>query len=203
MEILVIRHGQSEADIIKCIEGRADFALTQTGEQQAGLMAEWIAKNYPVDFILSSTLKRAKRTAEILKEVTGAPIEFWDDLMEFNNGLVAGLTIAEADEKYPLPDRIPPHVRYYEKETAIEFRMRAEAVMSRIICEYGEYARVVVVSHGGMINMMFRSFMELPVNTDISIGLSDTAVSLWRIKDGKRQLGFINKTEHLSQLRGE
>lgn len=201
MEILVIRHGQSEADVLKCIEGRADFALTQLGEQQAGLMADWVAKNYPVDLILSSTLKRATRTANILKEVTGAPIEYWDELMEFNNGLVAGLTVAEADEKYPLPETIHPHERDHEKETAIEFRMRAENVMSKIICEYSKYERVAVISHGGMINMMFRSFMELSVGTDISIGFSDTGINLWRIKDGKRQLAFINKTDHLEIMK--
>ena len=38
MELLVIRHDQSEADILKRIEGRADFPLTLLGKQQALLM---------------------------------------------------------------------------------------------------------------------------------------------------------------------
>jgi len=42
MDLLVIRHGQSEADIIKVIEGRADFSLTELGLSQAELMAEWV-----------------------------------------------------------------------------------------------------------------------------------------------------------------
>lgn len=40
MELLVIRHGQSEADILKCHEGRADFPLTDLGVRQGKLMAE-------------------------------------------------------------------------------------------------------------------------------------------------------------------
>ena len=41
MNLLVIRHGQSEADILKVIEGRADFPLTELGHKQAEAMAEW------------------------------------------------------------------------------------------------------------------------------------------------------------------
>ena len=44
MDLLIIRHGQSEADILNVIEGRADFNLTELGQQQAALMAEWVGK---------------------------------------------------------------------------------------------------------------------------------------------------------------
>jgi 2,3-bisphosphoglycerate-dependent phosphoglycerate mutase len=40
MDLLVTRHGQSEADILKVIEGGADFDLTELGRQQAETMAE-------------------------------------------------------------------------------------------------------------------------------------------------------------------
>ena len=39
MDLLVIRHGQSEADILQVIEGRADFSLTELGMRQAALMS--------------------------------------------------------------------------------------------------------------------------------------------------------------------
>ena len=46
MIILVIRHGESEADILDVHEGRADFELTQKGHQQAAAMAKYVAGNY-------------------------------------------------------------------------------------------------------------------------------------------------------------
>ena len=42
MKILLIRHGESEADILNVHEGRADFELTERGYQQAQKMAEYV-----------------------------------------------------------------------------------------------------------------------------------------------------------------
>ena len=82
MDLLVIRHGQSEADILNVIEGRADFSLTELGNRQAKHMADWVANYMVIDKIISSSLKRAKQTAEILAAATNAPLEFDDYLME-------------------------------------------------------------------------------------------------------------------------
>jgi len=91
MDLLIIRHGQSEADILKVYEGRVDFPLTEVGYKQAMLMAEWVAGYMTIGKIFSSTLIRAKQTAEKLSAATGIAIEFCDDLMEWQNGLIAGL----------------------------------------------------------------------------------------------------------------
>ncbi|MGI5854323.1 MAG: phosphoglycerate mutase family protein, partial [Bacillota bacterium] len=54
MVLLVIRHGQSEADILNVIEGRADFPLTDLGHAQAEKMAQWIREHYQVNYIVCS-----------------------------------------------------------------------------------------------------------------------------------------------------
>ena len=59
MILLVIRHGESEADILDVHEGRADFELTQKGHRQAAAMAKYVAGNFQLIRIYSSTLKRA------------------------------------------------------------------------------------------------------------------------------------------------
>lgn len=63
MNILVIRHGQSEADILQVHEGRVDYPLTEKGHEQAQIMADFIKSNFKVNKIYSSTLTRAKQTA--------------------------------------------------------------------------------------------------------------------------------------------
>jgi 2,3-bisphosphoglycerate-dependent phosphoglycerate mutase len=201
MELLVIRHGQSEADILRRHEGRADYELTDLGIRQAELLAEWVSNNYRPDYIISSTLKRAAKTAEILSKKVGVSVEYNGDLMEFNNGLLAGLTFEEASLKYPSPEvGKKPHESYYEQESMIEFRARAEAVFSKIIHSYPQDKRIAIVSHGGMINMLFRSFMSLPMNTEYGIHNGDTAVHLWVINGGKRYISFMNSKEHLRSL---
>lgn len=88
MELLIIRHGQSEADLLKCHEGRGDFPLTEIGKKQATLLAEWLVDNYPPDYIVSSPLQRAKQTAAIIGERFGVNIRLLDELMELVYWLV-------------------------------------------------------------------------------------------------------------------
>ena len=54
MTLLVIRHGESEADILNVHEGRADFDLTERGLKQVRAMAEYVSKNYSVSKIYCS-----------------------------------------------------------------------------------------------------------------------------------------------------
>ena len=134
MDLFVIRHGQSEADILKVIEGRANFNLTELGNKQAETMANWVKENYLINKIYSSPLNRAKQTAEYISKIFGIGIIFDDDLMEWKNGLIAGLTLEEANKKYPEPIKYL-HTRVYEQESYIDFRMRSETILSKIINE--------------------------------------------------------------------
>ena len=99
MKLLIIRHGESEADILDVHEGRADFNLTEKGHTQAQAMAEYLKEHYSLHKIYASPLKRAFQTATHLSEAVGIPIITEERLMEFNEGLIAGLSWAEADEK--------------------------------------------------------------------------------------------------------
>jgi len=45
MRVLIIRHGESEADLLDVHEGRADFELTNLGREQAERMAVWVKDN--------------------------------------------------------------------------------------------------------------------------------------------------------------
>jgi 2,3-bisphosphoglycerate-dependent phosphoglycerate mutase len=200
MDLLIIRHGQSEADILKVIEGRADFGLTDLGHKQAKAMAKWIKEHYSMHKIFSSPLKRAKQTSEYISTIIGVRIQFDDDLMEWKNGLIAGLTQKEADEKYPVPNIKYPHTRIYEQESQIDFRLRAETVLSKIINENSDDETIAIISHGGMINMLFKCFMESPVNSKISIANGDTGIHHWKIKKDKREIILCNSQEHLKNI---
>ncbi|MGE5605849.1 MAG: histidine phosphatase family protein [Bacteroidota bacterium] len=197
MELLIIRHGQSEADLLQCHEGRADFPLTDLGKKQAALLAEWLVENFPPDYIVSSPLQRAKQTAEIVGERAGLKVQYFEELMEFNNGLLAGLPYDEAERKYPLKVGKKPHERLYGQESTIDFRARAESIFSKITFEFPADKRIAIVSHGGMINMLFRAFLNLSVISDVSIINGDTAVHLWEVDGEKREVIFMGKDEHL------
>lgn len=96
VQILLIRHGESEADILQVHEGRADFELTEKGRRQVQRLVQKVKADFPPDFIWASTLKRARETGETLAEGIGCSIQLEEELMEFNNGVQAGLSFEEA-----------------------------------------------------------------------------------------------------------
>jgi len=200
MRIILIRHGESEADLLDVHEGRADFSLTDRGHKQAEAMANHVAENYNISKIYSSTLTRAKQTAQHLSEKTGIPIIFDEDLMEFNNGLLAGLPRAVVREKYPeIPD-LPIDKAVYGQESQLEFRQRAEKALSRVINETQSDETVAIVSHGGMINQLYRSFFNMPVDCMYFFNTADTGIHIWNLSDTEKRVVRANFDEHTNGI---
>lgn len=175
MRLLLIRHGESEADLLDVHEGRADFSLTERGRRQAQAMALYVMEHYDLNAVWCSTLKRAHQTAEALASVTGLPLHADEKLMEFNNGLIAGLERSVVAEKYP-EVHVPLHAAVYEQESMLDFRWRAEFMLSKIQSEAGEHDTVAIVTHGGMINQLLRAVLKLPVDCDFFFSTADTGI---------------------------
>ncbi len=196
-EFLIIRHGQSQADLEDRYEGRADFPLTDLGCAQARQMARWVAEHYPPDVIYASPLIRAAETAQILAAQMHLSVQFEEDLMEWNNGVLAGLLRAEADQKYP-PPATPrkPHECVEGGETDIAFRARAEMVWSRLLHQTPENHRVAIVAHGGIINQLFLCFLQMPMQPDLWLGTGDTGIHLWRVRGNTRWVLLGNSMVH-------
>lgn len=186
MRLLIIRHGESEADILHVHEGRADFALTERGHRQAEAMSAYVSENYSIARIYHSTLRRAAQTARHLAERTGAPLVPDEGLMEWNNGLLAGLARDVADERYPRV-KVPPHLSVYEQESALDFRHRAEVTLSKLLHENGAGDTLAVVTHGGMINQLYRAFLRLPMEADCAFYTGDAGLHEW-IADGDSRI---------------
>jgi 2,3-bisphosphoglycerate-dependent phosphoglycerate mutase len=193
MEILLIRHGESEADILEVHEGRADFSLTVHGRKQVVSMKERVKKEFPPDYIWCSPLKRAKETGDALAREVGCPIQFDEDLMEYNNGIQAGVPFKE-DHTIKMP--VYFHERIEKGESALEFRMRIEGALSRILAE-SKFKRIAIVAHGGVITNLLRSFLKLPVDHGHWFMTGDTGIHLLEVREDSRVIHFMNDTAHL------
>ncbi|MGV3489170.1 MAG: histidine phosphatase family protein [Tuberibacillus sp.] len=200
MELLLIRHGQSEADVLNVHEGRADFPLTPLGRRQARAMADRVKKDFPPDEIWSSPLKRASEAGVILQNSIGCPLYFDDDLMEWNNGILAGMS-REEGKKHPIPKTL--HDRIENGESTIEFRMRNERSFSRILGT-AKGSRIAIVAHGGVINNLLRAFYQMPlrqVNKDFWFRTADTGIHYLEMKGEERWTHFLNNTAHLEAVK--
>lgn len=197
-EFLLIRHGQSQADLEDRYEGRADFPLTALGREQAQKVACWVAEHYPPALIYASPLIRAAETAQIIAAQVNVPVHLEPDLMEWNNGVLAGLKRDEADQKYP-PPAVPrqPHECVEGGETDIAFRARAEMIWSRLLHQTPDEARVAIVAHGGIINQLFLCFLQMPMQPDLWLATGDTGVHLWKVRGRTRWVILANAQVHL------
>lgn len=195
-EYIVMRHGQSEADLQHVFEGWLDTPLTKQGLHDAQLAAEWIFANHPPHRIICSPLVRAKRTAEEVARRIGIEIEVNQKLKERNNGELADLTKDEAAQRGFLRHYLP-HETAPGGETLIAFRARAESFWSKLMSQSESGQRILIVSHGQMIGMLFRCFLRLPMDDSVQLKTSDTGLHCWRVKGNRRTIVFSNSRIHL------
>ncbi|MFC9689595.1 histidine phosphatase family protein [Kribbella sp. NPDC056951] len=100
MPTYLARHGQTEWNLAGRRQGRLDSPLTALGVQQAQRNAESL-RGEPIHTIYSSPLGRAQRTARIIGDALGLPVQVLPDLAELDHGDWSGLTSAEIDARWP------------------------------------------------------------------------------------------------------
>lgn len=156
--LLVVRHGESEWNVLGKWQGRADTQLTDAGRAQAAEAAEQLLSlNVGITRVVASSLSRARETAEIIARRLGLDTPQLDErLVETDVGPWEGLREHEIETQYPnfLRDRrTPPNFE------------PAEVVFARVTAALGEQlqldGRVLVVSHSGVIRTV-RRLMQMP-----------------------------------------
>lgn len=98
--LYLIRHGQTEWNLEGRLQGGKDSPLTAQGTRQAEAVAASLGKASP-DLILASPLGRARKTAGIIAEALGIPVEEDARLGELRFGSAEGLTLKEIDQRWP------------------------------------------------------------------------------------------------------
>ena len=84
--ILMVRHGQSTANLNGLFAGQFDAELTELGHLQARRTAEFVVKTYQVDAVYASPLRRAYCTGEHIAALAGLPITAEPGLKEIFAG---------------------------------------------------------------------------------------------------------------------
>ena len=156
-KILLIRHGQSIANKEQFFGGQTDVDLTELGVQQAQTVAEFVVKNYHVDAVYCSNLRRALRTAEIVAKPLCCKVQRDGRLNEFFAGEWEGKPFAQIKELYPKQYQTWVndfgHAQPPQGETPSEVQLRAYQAI-KDIAEQNDGKTVVVVSHRGVIRCL-------------------------------------------------
>lgn len=101
MKIIFQRHGESKYNSKNMFTGTSDIDLSDIGIKQGELASNYIVKNYKIDKIYSSPLKRAQCTAMFTAEKLKLDIIIKDGLIEYHGGDWEGQNHDDIKIKYP------------------------------------------------------------------------------------------------------
>lgn len=199
---LLLRHGQTPLSAERRFAGRGDFPLTDAGRRQAMAAAARLALRGGIDVIVTSPLRRARRTAEAVAAATSAPLLVDDDLAEADFGKWEGLTFAEAGAQWPdemaawlaSPDAPPPG-----GESFATVARRVLGALDRLLA--GQPGQtVVVVSHVTPIKALACRALLAPPAAMFRIHLDVASLSEvdW-FADGPALVRSLNDTAHLAK----
>lgn len=99
-KVIMVRHGETEWNVLCKFLGSVDLPLNEKGRRQAGYAKEAL-KNEKIDVIYSSPMKRAYETGEIIRGDRPLPILTDDGLREIGCGKWEGMDGKEVEERYP------------------------------------------------------------------------------------------------------
>jgi broad specificity phosphatase PhoE len=149
--ILLARHGETDWNRDRRVQGHSDIPLNDTGRAQARELAKEIAGER-LAAVYASDLVRAKETAEIATAGLGLPIQELVELRERHFGTWEGLTDDVIRDRFP-QSRTGP---WGDGETVEEMSIRVVAALRSIAAGHLG-ASVLVTTHGGPIRAVLRA----------------------------------------------
>lgn len=165
MDIYLIRHGQTNWNKEKKIQGTIDIELNEIGINEAKEVSNYFLKEKIIpDKIYCSDKKRAIKTATIIAEKFLQKPIITKDLQEIDLGIWKGKTWDEVIEEYPNEFNLfeGENCKFFKGHMGESYVDVIERVMKRlkIICKEEKYKKnIFIVTHGAVI-MTVRLFLK-------------------------------------------
>ncbi len=159
--IYFIRHGQSVGNVNK-VHQRPHEPLTNLGEKQAMFVAKR-ANTLDAEVILTSTMKRAVQTANIISDKTGLKVEEYENLCEISGPSKLQGTKYDSEEslKYlkSMHENInDPDWRYSDEESLSDIHNRSINILK--LLENRAESKIIVVTHGGFMRSLLSAMLS-------------------------------------------
>ena len=198
--IYIVRHGQTEWNLLGKTQGHGNSDLTPKGIEQAELLADSMTK-YPIDYIYSSDLGRAYQTAEIIGNKLNIEVEKTEALREMNFGTWEGRIIKDIIEEDPELYKMwrnEPHLaKIPQGETLSQIKERTDAFIKEINEKY-DGKHIVLVTHSLCARIMLLSFLDSDVKNIYRINQANTALNIIELRDYGPVVMKMNDTDRKS-----
>jgi probable phosphoglycerate mutase len=184
-KLYIVRHGETDFNVQGRYAGSTDVELNDNGLQQAKLLAENLSEHL-IDIIISSTLKRAHKTALIIQGHLHKPLVLLDEFVERSVGVYEGMTRDEVREKYP--ELWNQNVigqfdcTLHEGESMRQVRERVHKGLQRIKHICGN-RNVVLVTHGYVSREIYGYFNNVSAEEFSKYALGNCQVTEYDINN--------------------
>ncbi|MHC2451730.1 putative phosphatase [Bacillus altitudinis] len=187
--ICLVRHGETDWNAAKRIQGRTDIPLNDTGKWQAEQTGLYLKDAY-WDVVISSPLSRAKETAHLILQHVHAPLIIMDDFIERDYGDAEGMSFEERQKLFP-------NKQYPNMEPLSALQDRMLEGIEKVRATYPDQ-RVLIVAHGAAIHALLTSL------ADEHMGIKDTrlenaCLNYVEWTDGEWKVNDYNVVSHLTQ----
>lgn len=194
MELILVRHGETEHNLAGIAQGWGDSELSERGRRQVEQLAARLKAMQP-DAIYSSPLMRAMTTAQTIARAIGAEVKTLDGFREMNYGRWEGQRFLEvrkndeenyrrwiSDESFACPDG----------ESHWQVLERVKNALDSIDAAKG----AVVVTHGTAIRIAATALMELPLSASRHFAQDNAAINIFVRRSTHWVLKLWNDTTH-------
>lgn len=200
--LTIIRHGETEWNIIRRLQGKSDSPLTKTGWEQVKRVAAAIGeRNF--DKLYSSDLKRSLNTAKEINKFHNLKLETEAGLRERNFGIMEGLNLDEILQKYPETyhnylDRSEDY-QIPEGESLIQFNNRVMSTITELV-EINQGKHLLIISHGGILDCIIRHVFSYPLSSRRSFSIYNAGINSFVCDEGLWTLDEWGNTDHLKGI---
>lgn len=162
-QILLVRHGDTQASHDGRFTGSRDIPLSKEGRVHASELAVRLAR-YPLDAIYSSSMQRARETASFTAQVQEMEVTSVPELREMNHGIWDGKNRDEIRAQYGAQldeyDRDPYHFRPEGGESGEDTLKRAVPAISQLVKKH-DGQTIIVVAHKTTNRLLICHFLGI------------------------------------------
>ena len=197
--ICLVRHGETEWNAARRIQGQMDIGLNETGHRQALAAGRWL-KQAGIVALYSSDLRRAWATAQAIGAEIGLQPRPVPEMRERRYGVFEGLTYDEAKAVHPAG-----YAAFEGRNADYDFENgeSLKAMFARVTDKLKEIAaghsgqNVAVVLHGGVLDIINRFVRGNPLEMPRDFLIPNAGINWISTVDGKWQLETWGETAHL------
>jgi broad specificity phosphatase PhoE len=156
--LILVRHGRTEANAARKLQGRLDLPLDDVGAAQVAGMAQWLGRP---DRVVSSPLLRARQTADAF----GVPYEVDERWIELDYGSLDGVPVADVGNEVWARWRVDAQYQAGGGESMAAMRARVIAAAEELLADAAERT-IVVTTHV----LPIKAAMTWALGVDVSVG---------------------------------